>query len=165
MGAGAEGSLGRAVRERADRRRAIQPQLGLVPENGARSAEIPLIIESMRLWQGMNEAVGGETGFRITGIMYLCETDADVARRETWLEYARPYQLDTQLIGAEEIARLCPQATKRFKAALYTKSDGRAEPQKAAPAIAEAARQAGAHILTDCAVRGLESRAAGCPAW
>ena len=120
--------------------------------------EIPLIIESMRLWQGMNEAVGGETGFRVTGIAYLCETEADVARREKWLEYAQPYQLDTKLVSAEEVAALYPQATKRFKAALYTKSDGRAEPQKAGPAIAEAARRAGAHILTNCAVRGLEQQ-------
>ena len=29
--------------------------------------------------------------------------------------------------------------------------------QKAAPAIAEAARQAGAVVLTDCAVRGVET--------
>ncbi len=37
--------------------------------------ELPLIIESLRFWQGMNEAVGGETGFRTCGIMYLCETE------------------------------------------------------------------------------------------
>ncbi len=45
----------------------------------------------------------------------------------------------------------------RFKGALYTASDGRAEPQKAAPAIAEGARQHGATILTNCAVRGIET--------
>ena len=120
--------------------------------------EIPLIIESLRLWDGMNEAVGAETGFRVTGIAYLCENEADVARREKWLEYAQPYQLDTHLIGSDEVAELFPQAKQRYRAALYTKSDGRAEPQKAAPAIAEAARRAGAHILTNCAVRGLEQR-------
>jgi glycine/D-amino acid oxidase-like deaminating enzyme len=43
-----------------------------------------------------------------------------------------------------------------WKAALYSASDGRAEPQKAAPAVALAARRAGAVILTDCAVRGVE---------
>ncbi|MDR3531021.1 MAG: FAD-binding oxidoreductase, partial [Rhodopila sp.] len=41
--------------------------------------------------------------------------------------------------------------------ALYTPSDGRAEPAHAAPAIAEAARRLGATILTRCAVRGVES--------
>jgi glycine/D-amino acid oxidase-like deaminating enzyme len=40
--------------------------------------------------------------------------------------------------------------------ALYTPMDGRAEPQRAAPAIAEAARDKGATILTECAVRGIE---------
>ncbi|HSU05406.1 MAG TPA: FAD-binding oxidoreductase [Acetobacteraceae bacterium] len=119
--------------------------------------EIPLIIESLRLWQGMNEAVGAETGFRTTGIVYLCETEKDETRRSAWLEHARPYQLDTRMIGPDEIDRLMPGATRRFRAALYTPSDGRAEPQKATPAIAEAARRAGAIILTDCAVRGLET--------
>jgi len=37
-------------------------------------------------------------------------------------------------------------------------SDGRAEPQQAAPAIAEAARRHGATIFTQCAVRGIETQ-------
>src|SRR6476620_6305248 len=32
--------------------------------------EIPLIVESLRLWEGMNEVVQGETGFRRTGIVF-----------------------------------------------------------------------------------------------
>src|SRR6202035_5109109 len=35
--------------------------------------ELPLIIESLRLWQGMNELVEAETGFGRAGIMYLAE--------------------------------------------------------------------------------------------
>ncbi|MGH6928488.1 MAG: NAD(P)/FAD-dependent oxidoreductase, partial [Dongiaceae bacterium] len=35
-------------------------------------------------------------------------------------------------------------------------SDGRAEPQKAAPAIAAAVRRLGGKVLTDCAARGLD---------
>jgi glycine/D-amino acid oxidase-like deaminating enzyme len=42
---------------------------------------------------------------------------------------------------------------------LFTPTDGRAEPQLAAPAIAEAARRAGATIMTSCAARGLETAA------
>jgi glycine/D-amino acid oxidase-like deaminating enzyme len=119
--------------------------------------ELPLIIESLRLWREMNEMVGAETGFRATGILYLCDTDADVARREGWLEQARLHQLDTRMIGPAEVATLLPGATAPFKAALYTPSDGRAEPQKAAPAIAAAARRHGAVVLTNCAVRGVET--------
>jgi glycine/D-amino acid oxidase-like deaminating enzyme len=131
---------------------------GWVRKQGRDPREIPLIIESLRQWEGINAAIGAETGFRATGILYLCETDKEVAEREAWLEYARQYQLDTKLLGPDEVAALLPGAARRYKAALYTASDGRAEPQKAAPAIAEAARRHGAQVFTNCAVRGVETK-------
>jgi glycine/D-amino acid oxidase-like deaminating enzyme len=121
--------------------------------------ELPLIIESLKLWQGMNAMVEGETGFRQSGIAYLCANQAEMDAHETWLEHARPYQLDTRLIDGDEVARLLPGISQRWAGALYTASDGRAEPQKAAPAIAAAARRRGATIMTGCAVRGIETQA------
>ncbi|HKS89091.1 MAG TPA: FAD-dependent oxidoreductase, partial [Stellaceae bacterium] len=109
--------------------------------------EIPLVIESLRLWQRMNGTVEAETGFRACGIMYLGAGDDDLARYAEWLDYAREYQLDTHLIDGAEVARLLPGSTKRWAGALYTPSDGKAEPQKAAPAIAAAARRLGAAVV------------------
>ena len=131
---------------------------GWVRKTGRDSREIPLIIESLRLWEGMNTAVGGETGFRQAGILFATNDDAQLARYEGWLEHARAYQLDSHIIGGEKLADLLPGAQQHFKAALYTPSDGRAEPQMAAPAIARAAQAKGAVVLTDCAVRGFETR-------
>src|SRR6266446_2678943 len=119
--------------------------------------EIPLIIESLRLWQGMNTLVEAETGFRQSGIMYLAETQAELGQFEAWLEHAHQYQLDTRIVSRTEAAELMPGLTGTWTGALYTASDGKAEPQRAAPAIAEAARQRGAAILTQCAVRGIET--------
>ena len=124
---------------------------------GATRARSPLIIESLRLWQGMNETVEAETGFRQSGIMYLAETQAELEQFEAWLEHARQYQLDTRIISSAEAAELMPGLTGTWAGALYTASDGKAEPQKAAPAIAEAARRRGAAIVTQCAVRGIET--------
>jgi glycine/D-amino acid oxidase-like deaminating enzyme len=121
--------------------------------------ELPLAIESLRLWQGMNEMVAAETGFRSAGIMYLAETPADVARLESWLDLARQYQLDTRIIDGPEVARRLPGLAKGYAGALYTASDGKGEPHLAAPAIAQAARRHGATILTGCAVRGIETAA------
>ena len=59
--------------------------------------EIPLVIESLRLWQGMNQRVEAETGFRTCGIMYLAESQDDLARLAGWLDHARDYQLDTRV--------------------------------------------------------------------
>jgi len=122
--------------------------------------EIPLSIIALEAWRGMNERVGGETGFRECGILYLAQTEAEMSAREHWLnQHARPYQLDSRMIGGEEVAELVPGSAIRWKGALYTASDGRAEPHQAAPAIATAARAKGARILNCCAVRGIEQAA------
>jgi glycine/D-amino acid oxidase-like deaminating enzyme len=121
--------------------------------------ELPLIIESMRLWQGMNAMVDAETGFRQPGIAYLCETEDELALQEAWLDHARPYQLDSRIISGAELERLMPGTARPWAGALHTPSDGKAEPQKAAPAIAAAARREGATIVTGCAVRGVETQA------
>jgi glycine/D-amino acid oxidase-like deaminating enzyme len=118
--------------------------------------EIPLIVESLRQWERLNESIGDETGFRTTGIAFGAGNDQDVARWEAWLEHARPYQIDARLISGSDLDKQVPGGSKRWKAALFCATDGRAEPQKAAPAIARAAQKAGAVILTDCAVRGLD---------
>ena len=118
--------------------------------------EIPLIVESLRMWQEMNAVTGRETGFRECGVLYVAENDADRARYERWLETARPYQMGSRIVEGDALAALLPGATKAYASGLYTATDGRAEPQKAAPAMAAAAREAGAVILTGCAVRGLE---------
>src|SRR5438309_4392282 len=119
--------------------------------------ELPLIIESLRLWQGMNVLAEAETGFRQAGIMYLAETPAELGQLEAWLEHARQYQLDTRILSRSEAGELMPGLTGAWAGALYTPSDGKAEPQRAAPAIAEAARRHGATIVTRCAVRGIET--------
>jgi glycine/D-amino acid oxidase-like deaminating enzyme len=119
--------------------------------------ELPLVIESLRLWQGMNRRVEAETGFRQCGIMYLAENRAELGQLDAWLDHARQYQLDTRLVTRAEAAALMPGLTGDWEGALYTPSDGKAEPQRAAPAIAEMARRRGAAIVTGCAVRGIET--------
>ncbi len=133
---------------------------GWCRQMGRDPREIPLIQESMRAWRGLNQRIDAETGYRECGILYLCETDADMENRETWLdEHARPHQLSSRMIGAERTQELAPGSTIKWKGALYTENDGRAEPQKAAPAIAKAAQGLGARIFTGCAVRGIEKQA------
>ncbi|WP_158930941.1 FAD-binding oxidoreductase [Acidisphaera sp. S103] len=121
--------------------------------------EIPLAIEALRLWPEMNTLVGAETGFRRDGIIYLCRTQKELAKREAWLEsVGKPFQLDSRLLSRNQLTRVLPGLAGPWLGGLSTPSDGRAEPAHAAPAIAEAARRLGATILTQCAVRGVETQ-------
>ena len=121
--------------------------------------ELPLAIESLRLWREMDALTGTETGWRESGILYLSRTQAELAEREAWLAAARPFQLDTRLVTGPEAAALLPGLAGDWVGGLYTPSDGRAEPERAAAAIAGAARKHGAAIVTGCAVRGIETQA------
>ncbi|MBV9138777.1 MAG: FAD-binding oxidoreductase [Hyphomicrobiales bacterium] len=129
---------------------------GWVRAMGRDLAEIPLCLESQRLWASMNEACAAETGFRRCGILYLCDTEKEMASQKAWLDAARPFQITSRLIDARELAELLPGTGRPLVGALMTPSDARAEPQKAVPAIAEAARRHGAKIIENCAVRGLD---------
>ena len=133
---------------------------GWCRQMGRDSREIPLVLESLKLWRGMNARVGAETGFRECGIVYLAETEAELAAKEKWCaENAKPYGLDTRLVSGAEADRLQPGSTRKWKGALYTSADGRAEPFLAVPAMARHAQKLGVKIFQNCAVRGVETSA------
>ncbi|MBP1849041.1 NAD(P)/FAD-dependent oxidoreductase [Rhizobium halophytocola] len=119
--------------------------------------EVPLAAEAIRIWSGLDKRVRRDTGYRQCGIVFQSQSDRDEASNERWPDELRQYQLASQMIGQREFSELYPGLKLDVRSALHTAADGRAEPQKAAPAIAEAAREAGAHILTRCAVRGVET--------
>ena len=121
--------------------------------------EVPLALESLRLWRDMNRRTGRETGFRQAGILYMCETEREIAGQEAWLNDASQFQVQSHVLRGAALDAVMPGAAKNFVGGLHTPTDGRAEPSQAAPAIAEAARGLGATILTKCAVRGLDLQA------
>lgn len=128
---------------------------GWVRKTGRDLREVPLIIEALRMWGDFNRE-GLPTGFAECGVLYVARTDADREHYQKWLDGVSEYQMGSRIIEGDELVGLLPGASKRYGAALYTKTDGRAEPQKAVPALAAAARAAGAIIVENCAVRGLD---------
>jgi glycine/D-amino acid oxidase-like deaminating enzyme len=133
---------------------------GWCRQMGRDPREIPLIKISLSIWDRMNARVEGETGFTRCGILYLCETEQQMADKTEWFEtHAKPAGLSTRMIGAVEANELQPGCTRPWKGALYTPDDARAEPFVAVPLMAEAFRRKGGKIFTNCAVRGLETRA------
>lgn len=133
---------------------------GWCRQMGRDAREIPLIVESLKIWRTLNTRVGAETGFRQAGIVYLSATEAELAARLRWFEAnARPYGLNVEPITPGEAQALMPGSTVRWKGGLVSPEDGRAEPHMAVAAIAAAARRHGARILAPCAVRGLDTAA------
>jgi glycine/D-amino acid oxidase-like deaminating enzyme len=133
---------------------------GWCRQAGRDEREMPLIVESLRLWRDMDRLTESATGFRECGVMYVGETPEDERRFTAWLDMARPFDIGARMVQGNELKALMPGAGRDYRCALHVPSDGCAEPQKAAPAIARAAQRMGALILAHCAVRGIE-RSAG----
>ncbi len=131
---------------------------GWVRQQCRSPVELPLMMESLGLWKALPEALGEDVGFRQGGTLYLAESEAELAELSKWLDVARAHALDTRILRGAELARVFA-AGGRWAGALHTASDGRAEPSRAARAIARGARAAGARVVTRAAVRGIETAA------
>ncbi|MCA8928305.1 MAG: FAD-binding oxidoreductase [Alphaproteobacteria bacterium] len=134
---------------------------GWVRQQGRDWAELPIMMESNRIWRGLAERTGeADLVFTESGCLRLTDDPKVAAGYEAWRELSVQHQLETRLLSADEVARaypaIAPPAGKRWLAGMLTPSDGRAEPFVAIPALARAAERAGAAVIEQCAVRTLE---------
>lgn len=132
---------------------------GWCRQQGRDPRELPLIIQSLQRWNAMNARIGSETGFKQCGTLYLADSEASLAKRAEWLEYARPYAIDAEVIRGDQLTDRLPGCERNWVAALHCPTDGRAEPFIAVPAMARAAQKKGVRILTHTAALRLETEA------
>ncbi len=132
---------------------------GWIRKHGRDYAELPIMIESIDLWESMAAEIDEDIGFARNGVLYLAKNRAELASRESWLDVARPYNLDTRMLTAAEIGELIAGNPGNWVGASYTASDARAEPGLAVPALARAVQKMGVSIIEGCAVRTLDTGA------
>ncbi len=133
---------------------------GFVRQQRRDPAELPLMIESNRLWAGLEAELGADIEWRQGGNIALADNEDRLARFAAWAEVSQAHQLETRLVGPAEVAALIPGMKVDCAGALHTPSDGQADPEKATVAFRTAAERLGATVRDNCAVEGIE-RAGG----
>ncbi|WP_164659502.1 FAD-binding oxidoreductase [Tropicibacter sp. Alg240-R139] len=118
--------------------------------------EIPLMVEAIRMWHGLDERLGRKTGYTQSGIVFGASGKRDLAGLERWAEHVAGLQVGDRIARGVDLDDVLAGHRTSLTGGLYMPGDGRAEPQWAAPAIAEGARDRGASILTGCAVRSVD---------
>ena len=126
---------------------------GWCRQQGRDRAELPIVMESLRLWQEISDELGEDIGFRREGSLYLCENDAEMARHDHFMSFAPDYGLETRSLNRQALEKLLADCPKRWQSALFTPDDGRAEPALAVPAMAAALRAGGVDVIENCAVQ------------
>lgn len=119
--------------------------------------EVPLALRANRLWRDIQEQV--DVGFSQRGILYLADCARDIEQYHHWLERAKPLGVDARLLDRASTIRLLPTTNRRWVGALYSPTDGVAEPAIATRNIASLAAAQGCRIVEHCAVRGVETTA------
>ena len=130
---------------------------GWVRQQGRDAAELPIMMESNRIWRGL-AAETGEPGLAFTpaGCVYVAADRQRLATFERWCEIARRHQLDTRMLTRKQVGELLPGVAGDRYGGMATPSDGRSEPRLAVPALARAAQRLGVTVAENCAVRALD---------
>lgn len=121
--------------------------LGFIRQQNRDFRELPLMKGALAIWAGIEAEFGRGVGWQQGGNLSLAFSEADLVSRRNWQKRAaEEFGLDTRMLSAAETYALVPQlATDRgVVGAIYTPSDGKAEPARATRAFFDAALAAGA---------------------
>ena len=118
--------------------------------------ELPLAMRSLRRWGELRDEIQIDLGFRREGILYASSDAKSIAQWDAWCKRAGEIGFVSHMPSATGVNSRVPQGGPRYAGGVWSPSDGRAEPSRAAPALAEGAKQRGALLYQNCAARGLE---------
>jgi len=125
---------------------------GWIRQQGRDQAELPIMMESMRLWQEIADQLDCDIGYQREGSLYLCENNEGMARHDRFMSFAPAYGLATTVLNRKQLEALIKDCPQRWLGGLYTPDDGRAEPSLAVPAMARTLVARGVPIIENCAV-------------
>jgi len=124
-------------------------------------AEIPLSIASMRIWHGIEDLLGDDCGFHISGQVRVAETPDDVETLKARARQVRDLGFThEEMIGRDELYELVPALAPHCLGALIARDDGFASPARTTSAFRRRAAELGAVFLEGCRAAPPRRRAA-----
>ena len=121
--------------------------------------ELPMATKSLDLWEQFAADTGEDTGFRRCGLLYLSDSEEELAGWARWRDFARTVGVDTRMLDSAEASERGSATGRIWKGGVFAPSDGIADPANAAPAVARAILKLGGSVLQNCAARGIELKA------
>jgi glycine/D-amino acid oxidase-like deaminating enzyme len=128
---------------------------GFVRQQGRDPLELPLMIESNRIWSGLERELAADVEWVQGGNLALATSPERIALFEHWCGIAREHGLDTSVLTTAQLKRVVPDLHGEWLGGMYTQSDGHAEPRKVARAFADAAAARGARMVEGCTVESI----------
>lgn len=126
---------------------------GGVRRLGRHIAEIPLSVESLKIWHNMEALVDDDCGFTPCGQIKIAESETEYqGLRERVAELKQLGFDHEELLGRSELRALVPALAEHCVGAIICRNDGAAHPFRTVSAFRRKAEALGAAIETDAAV-------------
>ncbi|MCK3777291.1 FAD-binding oxidoreductase [Ensifer sesbaniae] len=119
--------------------------------------ELPMATKSLDLWERFAAESGEVTGFRRCGLLYLSNSEEELAGWARWRDFARTVGVTTHMLDSAQATERGRATGKPWKGGVFSPSDGTADPASAAPAVARAILKLGGTVHQSCAARGIET--------
>ncbi|MEI3854891.1 MULTISPECIES: NAD(P)/FAD-dependent oxidoreductase [unclassified Ensifer] len=119
--------------------------------------ELPMATKSLDLWERFAAESGEDTGFRRCGLIYLSNSEEELAGWARWRDFARTLGVTTHMLDSAEATERGRATGKPWKGGVFSPTDGTADPASAAPAVARAILKLGGTVHQSCAARGIET--------
>lgn len=119
--------------------------------------ELPLAVEALAIWPRLEAELQEPIGWRRTGCVFVAATEAEEAAFAAWHEKTRAISQAAEMLSARQTQALLPALARPAKGALFTASDGQAEPLMATVAFARAAVRTGVRIVEQCGAVAIEA--------
>jgi glycine/D-amino acid oxidase-like deaminating enzyme len=129
---------------------------GAVRQQGKEAPELILMVESMKMWQGLDRELKCDIGYVQGGNLLLAETQADAEMLETAVKECRASSLDVKMITIDAARKIVPGLEGAFNAASFCPGDSHADPVKTTLGFANAAQRFGAKLYTRCTALAVE---------
>jgi len=118
--------------------------------------QLPLSNRARETWLKFNELFGEDVELLLNGHLRVGFTPAHEERMVKYTEDAKDFGLDMQMLSAKALHERFPYLGPELTAGCYAPHDGHANPRLAAPAIGRAAARAGAQVLENTDIVGVE---------
>lgn len=126
---------------------------GFVRQQGRAVEELPIMIEANGMWQELPGRLGADLEWVQGGNLRLTDQPERADDYLRWIETARALGLDSRVVTADEVARIVPGFTGQFALAIFTPSDGQANPGKVIGSYLRAFESEGGEVYTGSPAR------------
>lgn len=117
---------------------------------------IPMLQDSVALWHALATELPTDIELSVKGGIIVARTETQMARIARKVAIERSAGLAVELLDARSLAAAAPYVSEAMIGGAICPAEGKANPLRTGPAIAAAARAAGARLSEGCALLALE---------